>query len=461
MSFFSAVKRAFGFGSDDDDIYDDDAPSALVTPYQKPRQEANVSDVAEPQPNVVAEREEENSVFPLTFFDGILEIFNNAQPDFIKQCIDKEAQRRYLYNALGTSFKEFLDSCRSDIEQRVNSRSQADTKKFRDEITTLRNKCKSVEDKESEWEEQRLSADRQKRALNNRIQDLEQKVMSLEAEKEQFILENKSLVNKIKVAGVLEADASARENDNELIDELRKSELTLKEENSKLLAEVERLNAEVLENAELYKTKMKMSDQMLTDIRNNSAASRQQLSEAKEREEQLLAKIEENEREIKQMNEDLDEAQHYLASMNEINEKIGQFEEVISKRDEKIKSLKAAKDEQEVKIKSLESEIATLKDALERSVQVQVATENELKKTKEQIKESPSKQVDEKPRKRKKSIPKISAIDETLDSTEWLIATPPAGMVAKTTGGVSDTEFGYQEPPRKSTPDNAAQMSLF
>ena len=58
-------------------------------------------------------------------------------------------------------------------------------------------------------------------------------------------------------------------------------------------------------------------------------------------------------------------------------------------------------------------------------------------------------------------MPKISAIDETLDSTEWLIATPPKGMVAKTTGIASDADFGYQEPPRKPTPDNAAQMSLF
>ncbi|MDE5922864.1 MAG: hypothetical protein K2G79_05155, partial [Muribaculum sp.] len=69
------------------------------------------------------------------------------------------------------------------------------------------------------------------------------------------------------------------------------------------------------------------------------------------------------------------------------------------------------------------------------------------------------------PRKRrgrpKKTMPRISAIDESMDSTEWLVATPPAGVAVKV-APPSDPAFGYQEPPRKpQPPENDAQMLLF
>ncbi|MCM1405649.1 MAG: hypothetical protein NC210_04425, partial [[Clostridium] fimetarium] len=68
-------------------------------------------------------------------------------------------------------------------------------------------------------------------------------------------------------------------------------------------------------------------------------------------------------------------------------------------------------------------------------------------------------------RGRKKSAdkPKISAIDETLDSTNWLIATPPASRKAKAEAdaAAAANEFGYQEPTRRQPPESPAQMLLW
>ena len=87
--------------------------------------------------------------------------------------------------------------------------------------------------------------------------------------------------------------------------------------------------------------------------------------------------------------------------------------------------------------------------------------EARLKKALEEISNDSAPKPAEKVRRRKKTVPKISAIDETLDDTQWLVGTPPEGMVAKTTAVTSDTDFGYQEPARKTPPENSAQMSLF
>lgn len=428
MSFFKSVLRAFGFGSDDSN-YDEEE---VVTQPAPSAVEVSAHDDAAVSPGEL----------PAAFFDVILEVFNNSQPDFVRSCLDREAQRRYLYDALGTSFKEYLSGCRADMEREFSEKARGEARKYREEISGLREKCKSAEEKEEGWNQQRLSADRQKRALSDKIQELERQVNGLEAEKEQFILENRSLVNKIKVAEVREADASDAA-DAELSRRLAESEAVCE----KMTAEVERLNAEVLENAELYKTKMSMSDKMLSDIRNANAELRKESDASQAR--------------VQELSDRLEQARVDMEMAEEINKKITKIEQLLDKRDAKIRDLKAEKQELEVKVKSLEKEIATLKLSLESSMATQVAAEIELKKVQESAPVEEAAAPSVKSRRRKKATPKISAIDESLDSTEWLVATPPAGMVAKATGVVSDAEFGYQEPPRRQSHDNDAQMSLF
>ena len=59
-----------------------------------------------------------------------------------------------------------------------------------------------LEQQRSSLREAQLSADRRRRALSDRVNDLESKLATAEAEREQFELENKSLLNKLKVADV-------------------------------------------------------------------------------------------------------------------------------------------------------------------------------------------------------------------------------------------------------------------
>ena len=55
----------------------------------------------------------------------------------------------------------------------------------------------------------------------------------------------------------------------------------------------------------------------------------------------------------------------------------------------------------------------------------------------------------ERPAPRRRGRPKKVKLDDDLDNTEWF------------SGHKDDPDFGYHEPPRRPSNDNAAQLSLF
>lgn len=440
MSFFRALAHAFGFGGDDG--VDDDAPSAFVAPYHKPETTQESADT-QSEPSVPAESPaasaDDAPVFPLTFFDGILEVFNNAQPDFIKACLDREAQRRYLYDTLGASFSAFLAERRNDMAHECESRLGQVHGHLREEIASLKEQLKNAEEKATKAGDKVLSADRRQRALNDKVKEMDLRIRELEAEREQYELENKSLLNKLKVAEVLEADrAAAVEEGNASTEEINSLRTQANQSNfviTQLKAEVEKLKKENEENAEIYKSRMQMSDKMLSDIRNSNNRSGEAVKELQTRVEELEASLATKTAENEKLAADLAEATASLPTAEDVMRKVEEFETVLGKRDERIRNLKEERDRLQKRVEELEYPV------------VNVTAE-------------PEPVMSEKARRKRKTRPKISAIDETIDGTEWLVAAPPE-KPAKNITPAADPDFGYQEPPKKSSPVNDAQMSLF
>lgn len=446
MSLLRSIAYAFGFGSGSNDDSFEDEPSALVHPLRKETdtQEEQPEPETAPQPQETAQPSSSGNDIPMSLFDGLLEIFNSSQPDFIKNCLDKEAQRRYLYDKLDHSWKDYMGACEIRLKKEADSRIETLSTKLNTELDSLRARCKELDEKEKTWKEQQLSADRQKRALNEKMRDMEKQMLTVQAEREQLELENRSLMNKIKAASVRESNP---------------------------------------ERDEIEKTRSAMSNKMITDLRNNNAHLSQKLEAVEKELEQSKAELEEarscvsqaqeslNARDeeiagykqrIEALDEDLADASSALEAMTQIQEKVDQFENILTKRDEKIKALKSEKEQLEDTAANLTNENAGLRKRIEEIVMAQSESEKDLRRTIEELQqaEKPAPAAEEKPKRKKKTY-KISAIDDTLDSTHWLVATPPEGTVVKAASAVADNEFGYQAPQRKPEPENDAQMTLF
>lgn len=215
MPFFDKIRQALGFSDGEDDIDDaiirDDAPS---NKYRHLRENADTAQATRettretdsPEPAAAPPRDTDDADKAAVIFDRVIEVFNQSLPDFLKQSVDPEAQRKYLYKSLDDGLKAYIASLKDEAAREAEARWRKDNDALQTSVKNLEQRAREIEDKRSEISQKQMSSDRQRRALSERVHDLESTVARLEAEKEQFELERQSMVNKLKVAAVYEKE---------------------------------------------------------------------------------------------------------------------------------------------------------------------------------------------------------------------------------------------------------------
>ncbi len=581
MALFKTLKRAFGFSDAELEEAELEGIDATVVPLRKRVDEGGAPTANESQSAVSvatndASPADESSAageaVPSLIFETVVRIFNESLPEFLKTTVDETAQRDYIYQALDSSMKTYIDQLAIDATRRCNERWENERKSMQMQMEALRSKSQKDEADCSDSKKQQLSAERQKRALSERVHELEKQLAGIEAENEQYILENKSLVNKLRLQSVIGADNGGGDVDEALknkLDELNNELDAAKGAAENYRREIKQLN-EALEKS---RVKDDVGDAMLTDLNSKVAEATaraaekerecaertKELTDLKQQSDALAARYDKLKSEtdvVAKQYADLQtrydaacsehetlklaqatlqsdysklhlekesvaaklrEANENLAVVEEMHRQVSQLEESrhaneaflrkqkdeLMKLEEEIKELQKERDEyadtllkKDETIHVLEDLSDSLRKTIENNLYEHAQSESALRSEIDRLRmiagravssdvsassetatddvtgnliESSTDFVVEqkvsapaagKGRKQGKSKLKISAIDETLEDTDWLIATPPPAKKRETKGD-DEPEFGYKEPSRKTTPDNPAQMSLW
>jgi chromosome segregation ATPase len=403
MSLFSNIKRAFGFDDDIDNLQDD-MPSS-PEPVSNTNQRSHIEDKPLTASATAAPVKELDAAKVSVIFEHVVAVFNQSLPGFLQNSVDAEAQRKHLYDTLDSDIKAYLSSLDSSIENSVEQRWRAEKERLQKEMSRLESQTKELESKRADMSQKQLSSDRQKRALTERVNDLEKQIATLEAEKEQFDLENKSLVNKAKVVAVYE------------------------KENSEMREEINRLRAMALSGAAaVQSSEIPSADQPIAidsnevevkELRSENETLRNEIDKLKETGEQLRAANDDLSRQLDDaktesalLEEDLanlrvklsamDETNHqdiidkayqveeFEGQLKEIQQQMEEFEEIKNKKDRRISELKeqlkvanATIEELNAKTSSLdtnsainEMELTAAHDRIER-LTAQVVEQNE------------------------------------------------------------------------------------
>lgn len=537
MSFFNGLKKAFGFGEDDLDE-EVEGIDARVTPYRR-RDEAERSqedaagasadasvslsdaarDAAQPHAAEPSALEAPAAVSPDVIFEAVVKIFNEALPQFLGESVDEKRQREYLYRALDGSMKSYLEQVAADARRHCGEQFEGERRSLHQEIETLREKARQEENGLEELKKQQLSAERQKRALSEKVHELEKLTATLQAENEQYMLENKSLLNKIRLTSVTASVAEGANDETEAIaakiEELNALVASQKAQNEALQAELEAQKAAaeaatseavkaetdaLKEAAEKADREAKENMMALDSNRRKLTAVTEQLQTATAEVEHLREQLEEaneNLRIVEDLNEKMKKLEEthlrYEAEKRTLRDQLLAQKEELAKRDEEKRTYDEVIAMKDNRIRTLEDQAGSLRKTIENNLYEHARTEGVLREEIERLNnrryqlkeekqeasaaepspadtpapadapmvapaEDAAKEAKPKSRRGRKPKMKISAIDESITDTDWLVASPPA----KKKGEAEDApEFGYHEPEHRLTPEHPAQMSLW
>ncbi|MDE7387738.1 MAG: hypothetical protein K2M97_00640 [Muribaculaceae bacterium] len=242
MGLQTFIKRAFGFSveeiDEETDVNLNTVDSQMIPTLQPAAAAPAPAATEQPLSGTLPDD------MPVEIIDGILAVVNESLPSLVRDCLDRDAQRLRLYQAMGDSFRDYVGRLASEASAAANNRLSSDRSRLQSELEQLRAERKQMESKRDEQQEQILSEQRQRRALTERVRDLETKLNSFDAEKEQYQLEIKSLLNKVRASEVREGD------DEELrrqIDRMQAEMKALHTTNTELKSEIADKDREIAE----------------------------------------------------------------------------------------------------------------------------------------------------------------------------------------------------------------------
>lgn len=481
MSIINNIKKSLGFNvSEDTEVGINENKRPSMSKVKSPISESSKDECANKNFDESA-NEEHIKKMQLAIFDGVVNIFNSSLPDFLKSSINEEAQKEYILNSLEESVRAYIVNVRDDARRASEVQWNKEKLSLLQEINEIKSKNSELEVAKEELKKQQLSAERQKRALSARLHDLEAQITSFEAEKEQYELENRSLINKLKASSVVDGDIEALKNENiRLQRELSEVRMNLhngenNDSDDELISQMSKIteeNESLKQIIEQLRVKEELSDAMINELNEKASNALLQLQNNENEvgaTTDLLNKISTLEAQLVKANDalnaktsELEEAHKELEIIDEIQSEMVKFESVKIKKDEEIELLQQEIIHHKSRIKELEEDSESLKSTIENNLYNQAISEDLLKKEIQQLKDAQKSQSNRKSRKRQDVSPvKISAIDESIVDADWLISIPPEGTVTRPVSATNPEDFGYQAPPKKTAPENDAQMSLF
>lgn len=294
MAFFRKLRAAFGFGDDESEEelnekflpYEAQHRTPYINPFKKEEEEERImesqgeEDIAVSSGATVVKNGVDE--LPIEMYNGVLSIINSTIPTFVRECLDVEAEKRAIAKALGPHIKGAIEKARKQIEENAQRKWDSERAEMSARVEQAELAGKEAAERAEQDRAKVMSADAQRKAVTERCRTLENRVAELEAEREQFDLENKSLINKVKVAQVHADDAAHYREEAE---DLRKQIAELKEKSASEVnaeaearwsGEVARLQQEIAAKDADIDTLTKKEQETASEL----AAVREELNEA-------------------------------------------------------------------------------------------------------------------------------------------------------------------------------------
>lgn len=397
MSFFAKIIRALGFGPDanmaDDPLYADTASEEQsAEPQAAGKQGLSDDTVVKPVEFDMAMQD--------AIFAKVVEVFNQSLPSFLSESVDPEAQRAYLRKSLDEGISGYLKSLNKAAEDYCEAQWKARQASMAAELEAIRLRAEDVEKKSNDIRQKQLSADRQKRALTDKVHEQEAQLAKIVSDREQLELENRSLLNKLKVTNVVQEDIDRA---NQEIQSLR--------------AELQNLR----ENPDLVsKEREDALKKQIDEITEGNATLKEQLRVGDEIRDELRRRLKDSEAALAERDKKIAEFNELIVEFSVAAERMEAVESQIKDYQDRIKLQKEAIDDRDEEIASLKETIA---ENIKRQAEREQLLRNEIESLRPPMIMS-GKEIDFDEDPDSEAVPRISEEDLTemaasFESEDW------------------------------------------
>ena len=445
MSAFNFLKNVFGFSNEEYTDKEQNEYTPYINPFKKEEDNNPESDTGGTPP----QNEEQNVEISIDksldeeIVVKITDILNAGLPDYIKKFIDLEAEKNYVRQSFGKAFEKYTTEIKEEISIKAKSQWQADRINLEQQAVTLGNQIAELKAKNDELRNRITSLDRQRNTLKEQLAQADNKAATAEAEREQFQLECKSLINKLKVSSVNEETVNSLKEENDTLykekntaeAEIAKLKEALKSKSEENTSLSEKLQAFESSGTNDQKKLIETLQNEITELTDNTYSLKEQLNTAKENNTAWQDELDRIRRECEIKNNEISSLQSTIATLekqlSESEEKINEAKEYNSNEIKTLNRQIAAKEQEIENQKNNENK---LRQQIEQLSTKNQEIEKQLKKRREEkvvlFDEDDEKSA--KPNKKENAIKerrKVSAIDYAADYSDWLMPTPPTSEI--------------------------------
>lgn len=366
---FKKLSKALGLSGDNADVdndeytpYDDvSARKPYINPFKKEETAETASTKSAGGNTVDMPMPEISKVqgLPVEFLDTVVEIINGNLPQIVKDNLNLESEKESLAKTIEPHFKAVLDSVHDAAVAEAREAWENDVKEVNEKISKLTATAAEQEKRATDARQKLQIEEAKRRALADKGEEQKARIATLEAEKEQYEIENKSLLNKIKVMQVYADDSNTYKeqlNDRDNLITALNAKLTEADQQAKnTAAEIQKIRAELKE---------------ATTALEAAAEVEQNLQQAKELEGQYTQEIEQLKDQVDQLNKQLEasaaqavaDAEKLTADMDALKRE--QAEQIKSLSESNAAAIATLTAESEARIDKLTSEHKTKVDEL-------------------------------------------------------------------------------------------------
>ncbi len=121
---------------------------------------------------------------PNPLLDKITQLINSSIPEFLRQCIDEETEKKLIYNHLQEPFADYIHLIAEQVKIDIQSEAKGEIDKLSARADSLSARLHDAEQSKEEIQRLQLSSERQRRTLADKVQEMENRINKLEKEKD-------------------------------------------------------------------------------------------------------------------------------------------------------------------------------------------------------------------------------------------------------------------------------------